>query len=29
VREALVVTGGLVGGALVADLLDDADGLLP
>ncbi len=28
-REALVVTGGLVGGAFVADLLDETDGLLP
>ena len=28
-REALLVTGGLVGGAFVADLLDDTDGLLP
>ena len=28
-REALLVTGGLVGGAFVADLFDDTDGLLP
>lgn len=28
-REALLVTGGLVGGAFVADLLDDSEGLLP
>ena len=28
-REALLVTGGLVGGAFVADLLDDTDSLLP
>lgn len=28
-REALLVTGGLVGGAFVADLLADTDSLLP
>jgi hypothetical protein len=28
-REALLLTGGLVGGAFVADLLDDTGGLLP
>ncbi len=28
-REALLVTGGLAGGAVLAGLLDDTDGLLP